>query len=90
MMDSIKDYLEGAFIPLEHGTKKDAIIYALLMVGNILSAILVLIAFYISFKHNLDFITAFVMIVYVVITHEYIKGLRLSMRLTDRISGMMD
>ena len=90
MMDSIKDYLEGAFIPLEHGTKKDAIIYALLMVGNILSAILVLIAFYISFKHNLDFITAFVMIVYVVMTHEYIKGLRLSMRLTDRIRGMMD
>ena len=90
MMDSIKDYLEGAFIPLEHGTKKDAIIYALLMVGNILSAILVLIAFYISFKHNLDFITAFVMIVYVVMTHEYIKGLRLSMRLTDSIRGMMD
>ena len=90
MMDSIKDYLEGAFIPLEHGTKKDAIIYALLMVGNILSAILVLIAFYISFKHNLDFITAFVIIVYVVMTHYYIKGLRLSMRLTDSIRGMMD
>ena len=89
MMDSIKDYLEGAFIPLEYGTRKDAIIYALLMVGNILSAILVLIAFYISFKHNLDFITAFVMIVYVVMTHDYIKGLRLSMRLTDRIRGMM-
>ena len=89
MMDSIKDYLEGAFIPLEHGTKKDAIIYALLMVGNILSAILVLIAFYISFKHNLDFITAFVIIVYVVMTHYYIKGLRLSMRLIDRIRGMM-
>ena len=89
-MDSIKDYLEGAFIPLEHGTKKDAIIYALLMVGNILSAILVLIAFYISFKHNLDFITAFVIIVYVVMTHYYIKGLRLSMRLTDSIRGMMD
>ena len=90
MMDSIKDYLEGAFIPLEHGTKKDAIIYALLMVGNILSAILVLIAFYISFKHNLDFITAFVIIVYVVMTHYYIKLLRLSMRLTDSIRGMMD
>ena len=90
MMDSIKDYLEGAFIPLEYGTKKDAIIYALLMVGNILSAILVLIAFYISFKHNLDFITAFVIIVYVVMTHYYIKLLRLSMRLTDSIRGMMD
>ena len=90
MMDSIKDYLEGAFIPLEYGTKKDAIIYALLMVGNILSAILVLIAFYISFKHNLDFITAFVIIVYVVMTHYYIKVLRLSMRLTDSIRGMMD
>ena len=89
MMDSIKEYLEGAFIPLEYGTKKDAIIYALLMVGNILSAILVLIAFYISFKHNLDFITAFVMIVYVVMTHEYIKGIRLSMRLVDRIRDMM-
>ena len=90
MMDSIKEYLEGAFIPLEYGTKKDAIIYALLMVGNILSAILVLIAFYISFKHNLDFITAFMIIVYVVMTHYYIKVLRLSMRLTDSIRGMMD
>ena len=89
-MDNIKDYLEGAFMPLEHGTKKDAIIYALLMVGNILSAILVLVAFYVSFRHNLDFITAFVMIVYVVMTHDYIKGLRLSMRLIDRIRGMMD
>ena len=90
MMDSIKDYLEGAFIPLEHGTKKDAIIYALLMVGNIISAVLIMIAFYISFRHNLDFITAFVIIVYAVMTHDYIKGLRLSIRLTDRISGMMD
>ena len=89
MMDSIKDYLEVVFIPLEYGTKKDAIIYALLMVGNIISAVLIMIAFYISFKHNLDFITAFVMIVYVVITHEYIKGLRLSMRLVDRIRDMM-
>ena len=89
MMDSIKDDLEVVFIPLEYGTKKDAIIYALLMVGNIISAVLIMIAFYISFKHNLDFITAFVMIVYVVITHEYIKGLRLSMRLVDRIRDMM-
>ena len=47
MMDSIKDYLEGVFIPLEYGTKKDAIIYALLMVGNIISAVLIMIAFYI-------------------------------------------
>ena len=90
MMDSIKEYLEGAFMPLEYGTKKDAIIYALLMVGNIMSAVLILIAFYISFKHNLDFITAFVIIVYVVMTHYYIKVLRLSMRLTDSIRGMMD
>lgn len=90
MMDSIKDYLEGLFIPLEYGTKKDAIIYALLMVSNIISAVLIMIAFYISFKHNLDFITAFVIIVYVVMTHDYIKGLRLSMRLTDHIRGMMD
>ena len=90
MMDSIKDYLEGAFMPLEYGTKKDAIIYALLMVGNIMSAVLILIAFYISFKHNLDFITAFVIIVYVVMTHYYIKVLRLSIRLTDSIRGMMD
>ena len=90
MMDSIKDYLEGAFMPLEYGTKKDAIIYALLMVGNIMSAVLILIAFYISFKHNLDFITAFVIIVYVVMTHYYIKVLRLSFRLTDSIRGMMD
>ena len=90
MIDSIKEYLEGAFMPLEYGTKKDAIIYALLMVGNIMSAVLILIAFYISFKHNLDFITAFVIIVYVVMTHYYIKVLRLSIRLTDSIRGMMD
>lgn len=90
MIDSIKEYLEGAFMPLEYGAKKDAIIYALLMVGNIMSAVLILIAFYISFKHNLDFITAFVIIVYVVMTHYYIKVLRLSIRLTDSIRGMMD
>lgn len=90
MMDSIKDYLEGVFIPLEYGTKKDAIIYALLMVGNIISAVLIMIAFYISFKHNLDFITAFVIIVYVVMTHDYIKGMRKTMSLIDTIRRMMD
>ena len=88
-MDNIKDYLEGAFMPLEYGTKKDAVIYASLMVAHILSAILILVAFYISFSHNLDFITAFVMIVYVMMTHDYIKGLMRQMLLVDRIRDTM-
>ena len=88
-MDNIKDYLEGAFMPLEYGTKKDAVIYASLMVAHILSAILILVAFYISFSHNLDFITAFVMIVYVMMTHDYIKGLMRQMLLVDSIRDTM-
>ena len=90
MIDNIKDYLEGVFMPLEYGTKKEAIVYALLMVGNILSAIMIMVAFYVSFRQNLDFITAFVIIVYGIMTHDYIKGVRLSMRLLDTIKRMMD